>query len=94
MGNASKASINLRNLWDLREKFLEFMVLQGICKSFTAEVTKEYAKYAKFCFEALCFNEDAEFNDPVYAPLLQLFLLIAHRSNSLLLSNLMRLLTN
>jgi len=36
---------------DLREKFLIFMALQGICKSFTAEVTKEYAMFAKFyCF--------------------------------------------
>ena len=45
---------------DLREKFLKFMALQGICKSSTAEVTKEYAKFAKF-------------NDPVFAPLLQSF---------------------
>ena len=67
MENASKASIHLR---DLRERFLEFMSLQGKCKSFTAEVTKEYAKFAKFNFETLCFNEDAEFNDTVFAPLL------------------------
>jgi hypothetical protein len=73
MENASKASIHLRNLRDLREKFLEFMALQGICKSFTAEVTKEYAKFAKSYFEALCFYEDAEFNNPVFAPLLQSF---------------------
>jgi hypothetical protein len=73
MENASKASIHLRNLRDLREKFLEFMALQGICKSFTAEVTKEYAKFAKFYFKALCFNEDAEYNDPLFAPLLQSF---------------------
>jgi len=38
------------------------MALQEICKSFTA-----------LYFEALCFNEVAEFNDPVFAPLLQLF---------------------
>ena len=25
----------------------------------------------EFHFEALCFNEDAELNDPVFAPLLQ-----------------------
>ena len=67
-----KASLR-ENLRDLREKFLEFMALLGICKSFTTEVTKEYAKFAKFYFEALCFNEDAEFNDPVFAPLLQSF---------------------
>jgi hypothetical protein len=66
MENASKASIHLRNLRNLREKLLEIMALQGICKSFTAEVTKEHAKFAKFNFEALCFNEDAEFNDPVF----------------------------
>jgi hypothetical protein len=70
MENSSKVSIHLRNLRDLREKFLEFMALQGISKSYTAELTKEYAMCAKFCFEALCFNEDAEFNDPVFAPLL------------------------
>ena len=43
MENASNASIHLRNLRDLREKFLKFMALQGICKSSTA-----------FYFEALC----------------------------------------
>jgi tRNA A58 N-methylase Trm61 len=48
----------------MREKFLEFSALQGICKSFTAEVTKEFAKFAEFNFEALCFNEDVKFNDP------------------------------
>jgi hypothetical protein len=47
------------------------MALQGICKIFTAEVAKEYAKFAKFSFEALCFNDVAEFNDPVFAPLFQ-----------------------
>jgi len=73
MENASKASIHLRNPRNLREKFLEIMALQGICKSFTAEVTKEYAKFAEFYFETLCFNEDAEFNDPVFVPLLQSF---------------------
>jgi hypothetical protein len=73
MENASKASIHLRNLRDLREKFLNFIALQGIGKRFTAEVTKEYAKFAKFYFKALCFNEDAEFNDPVFAPLIQSF---------------------
>jgi hypothetical protein len=41
MENASKASIHLRNLRDLRENFLEFIALKGICKIFTAEVTKE-----------------------------------------------------
>jgi hypothetical protein len=65
-----KASLR-ENLRNLREKFLEFMALKGIRKGFTAEVTKEYAKFAKYNFEALCFNEDAEFNDPVFAPLLQ-----------------------
>ena len=96
MENESKASIHLRNLRDLREKFwnlwlygenvkcgqsenlsagsgrevLEFMALQEISKSFTAEVTKECAKFAKLYFEALCFNEDAEFNGPVFALLL------------------------
>jgi hypothetical protein len=64
MENASKASIHLRNLRDLREKFLEFMALQGICKSFTAEVTKEYAEFTKFFFETLCFFEITELNDP------------------------------
>ena len=64
MKNASKASIHLRNLRDLRENFLEFMALEGICKSYTAEFKKEYAKFAEANFEALCFNEDAEFNDP------------------------------
>ena len=73
MENASKASIYLRNLRDLREKFLEFMALLGKCKSFTAEVTKEYAKFAKLYFEALCFKEHAEFNDSVFAPLFQSF---------------------
>jgi len=67
MENASKASIHLRNLRYLREKFLEFLALQVICKSFNAEGTKEYAKFAKLNFEALCFNEGAEFNDPVFA---------------------------
>jgi hypothetical protein len=72
--NHSPASgINLRNTRDLREKFLEFMALQVICKGFTAEVTEEYAKFAKSYFVALCFNKDAEFNDPVFAPLLQSF---------------------
>jgi len=64
--NASKASIYLRNQWDLRESFLELMALQWICKSFTAEVTKEYAKFTKLNFEALCFNEDAELKYPVF----------------------------
>jgi hypothetical protein len=73
MENASKASIHLRNQRNLREKFLEFKALQGMCKSFTTEVTKECAKFAKFYFETLCFNEDAEFNGPVFAPLIQSF---------------------
>jgi len=34
-------------------------------KSFTAEVTKEYAKFAKLNFEALCFFKNAELNDIV-----------------------------
>ena len=72
MENESKANIHLRNLG---EKFLEFMALTGTCKSFTAESTKEYAKFAKFNFEALCFNEDAEFNDPVFVPLFQSFII-------------------
>jgi|WetSurSiteA1Bulk_404760.scaffolds.fasta_scaffold168735_1 hypothetical protein len=59
-----KASLR-ENLRDLREKFLEFMALEGICKSFTAEYTEEYAEFAELYFEALCFIEDAEFNDPV-----------------------------
>ena len=54
-----KASL-WENLRDLREKFLKFMSLQGICKSFTA-------------FKALCFNEVAEFYDPVFVPLFQSF---------------------
>jgi hypothetical protein len=37
MENASKASIHLRNPRDLRERFSEFMSLQGKCKSFTTE---------------------------------------------------------
>ena len=41
------------------------MALQGICKSLNAEVTKEFAKFAEFYIEALCFNEDAEVSDPV-----------------------------
>ena len=53
--------------------FWNFMALLGICKSFTTEVTKEYTKFAKLYCEALCFNEVAEFNDPVFAPLLQSF---------------------
>jgi hypothetical protein len=76
MENASKASIHLRNLRDLRENFLEFIALKGICKIFTAEVTKEYAKFAKLFFKALCFNEDAEFNDPVFAHLLHSFKIV------------------
>jgi len=55
---------------DLRKRFWELMSLQGKCKSFTAEVTKEYAKFTNFNFETLCFNEEAEFNDPVFTPLL------------------------
>jgi hypothetical protein len=39
------------------------MALQGIYKSFTAEITKEYAKFAKLYFEALCLIENAEIND-------------------------------
>jgi hypothetical protein len=31
---------------DLREKFLEFIALQGICKNFNAEITKNCAKIA------------------------------------------------
>jgi hypothetical protein len=54
------------------------MALEGICKSFTAEVTKEYTKFAKFYFEALCFSEDAKFNDPVFEPLLQSFKIWLH----------------
>jgi hypothetical protein len=73
MEHASNASIHLRNLRDLREKFLEFMALQGICKSITAEVTKEYAEFAKFNFEALCFNEVAEFRTAVFVSWLQSF---------------------
>ena len=80
MENASKASIHLRaegipsgkSAGSARE-VLEFMALQGICKSFTTEVTKEYTKFAKLYFEALCFNEVAEFNGPVFEPLLQSF---------------------
>jgi hypothetical protein len=67
--NASKASIHLRNLRDLREKFLEFMALEEICKSFTAEFAEEYAEFAMKYFEALCFIENAEFNDPVFVPM-------------------------
>ena len=52
---------------------MEFLTLQGVCKNFNAEVTEEYAKFAKFYFETLCFNENAEFGDPVIAPLLQSF---------------------
>jgi len=37
MENASKASIHLRNQRYLRENFLEFIALQGVYKSFTAE---------------------------------------------------------
>ncbi len=48
MENASKASINLQNPRNLREKILEFIALQGICKSFTAMTTEEFAKIAKF----------------------------------------------
>ena len=40
MENASKASIHLRNLRDLRENYLKFMALQGICKSFNSEVRR------------------------------------------------------
>jgi hypothetical protein len=80
MENASKASIHLRaegipsgkSAGSARE-ILELMALQEVCKSFNAEVTKECAKFAKLYFEALCFNEVAEFNDPVFAPLLQSF---------------------
>jgi hypothetical protein len=71
MENASKASIHLRNLRDLREKFLEFMALQEFGKSFTAEVSKECAKFTKFYFEALCFFKNAELNDPDFMPLSQ-----------------------
>jgi len=73
MENASKASIHLRNPRDQREKILEFIALQEVCKSFTAEVTKEYAKFARLYFEALCFYEVAEFSDPAFVPLLQSF---------------------
>ena len=45
------------------------MALQGICKRLNAEDTEYCAKGAKF--EALCFNEDAEFNDTVLTILLQ-----------------------
>ena len=51
-------------LEDLREKFLKFLSLHGICKSFIAEVTKEYAEFTKFFIEALCFFENSELNDP------------------------------
>jgi hypothetical protein len=68
------------NPCDLRETILEFIALLRICKRFTAEITKEYAKFAKFYFEALCFNEDAEFNDPVFAPLPELFKIRLHKS--------------
>lgn len=37
-------------------------------KSFNAEDTEENAKFAKLCFEALCFREDTEFTDPFYGP--------------------------
>jgi hypothetical protein len=33
-------------------------------------VRRENAEFAELYFEALCFNEVAEFNDPVIAPLL------------------------
>jgi hypothetical protein len=51
------------------ERFMNFLALHGVSKNFNAEITEEYAKFAKFYFEALCFNEAAEFNDPVFAPL-------------------------
>jgi hypothetical protein len=44
MENASKASIHLQ---DLREKFLEFIALQGIYESFNAEIAENCAKSAK-----------------------------------------------
>ena len=76
MENASKASINLRNKAPLisaksagsAREVLEFMALHVICKIYNTENTKECAKFAKLYFEALCFNEVAEFNDPVFAP--------------------------
>jgi hypothetical protein len=48
---------------------MEFMASQGKCKVFTAEFTKECAEFAKLYFEALCLIENAEFNEPVFAPL-------------------------
>jgi len=47
MGNASIASIHLRNPRDLREKILEFIALQGVCKSLNAEITEEARKVRK-----------------------------------------------
>jgi hypothetical protein len=67
-----KASLR-ENLRDLREWFLEFMALEKICKSFNAEFAEEYAEFAELYFEALCFSEVAELNDPVFVPMLQTF---------------------
>ena len=52
---------------------MEFMALHRVCKNFNAEITKEYAKFAKFYLETICFNENAEFNDPVFESKLQSF---------------------
>jgi hypothetical protein len=59
------------------------MALEGICKSFTAEITKECTKFADFYFEALCFNEEAELNDPVYVPNFQSFKIQLYKSEYL-----------
>ncbi len=79
MENASKASIILRNKAPLisaksagsAREILEFIALQGICKNFTAEITEEYAKFAKLFFEALCLIEKAKINDSVLQHLSQ-----------------------
>ncbi len=78
MENANKVSIHLRNRRDLREKILGFLDLQRVCKSFTAEVTKEYAKLYS---EALCFFEVAEYSNPAFVPFLQSFKIWLHRSH-------------
>ncbi len=62
------------------ERILDFIALQRLCKSFNAKATKEYAKFAKLYFEALCFYEDAEISDPVFEALLQPFRILLHES--------------
>jgi hypothetical protein len=47
------------------------MALEKICKSLNAEFAEEYAEFAELYFEALCFIEGAEFNDPDFVPMIQ-----------------------